>query len=359
MPQLPAIPRRPSLIEHAAKMLRDGLIQGTWEVKFPSERELGVQLQVSRPTVRAALVILEREGWFKSEPGKRREIILPPPKPRPNVSKTIALLSPLPLSELVPFAHIWTDKLREFLTKAGYDLQLHMGRHWWRSAHPQSELAALTEQKPAAAWVLFSGTERIQRWFAESPLPCVISGSAHTGIQLPSVDLDHRATCRHAAGQLVSAGHQRMVFLRQGPSNAGDSESERGFFEAFRTKPGTNALVAEHDGTPAGILKKVDSLLKAPARPTGFLVTHAMPALLVASELIRRGINIPKDASIVCRDTDLFLEYFSPAIARYQVDPQLHARRLGRLVLQYASGGAPKTRTVRLMPKFHPAESIA
>jgi len=262
------------------------------------------------------------------------------------------------LTDLVSFAQVWTDSLREFLSKAGYELQIYLGRRWWHSLSPERELAALTEQNPAAVWVLFSGTERIQRWFEESSIPCVTSGSAHAGIQLPSVDLNHRATCRHAAGQFLSAGHQRVALMRQGPRNAGDFESEQGFLEAFCAKAGTHAWVVEHDGTPSGIQRKLDSALRGSPRPSGFFVTHAMPALLVASELIRRGINLPGDASIICRDTDLFLEYFSPSIARYRVDPLVHAMRLGRLVLQRASGSSSKNRLVRLVPQFHPGESM-
>ncbi len=354
-----ANPHRPSLIEHAAEMIRAALRLSTWTGHLPGERALSMQFNVSRPTLRSALLILEREGWFKTEPGSRRVLLKQRSKTRPNKSKTIAFLSPLPLAELVPYAQIWTDRLREYLSKAGYELQIHIGRRWWRSLSPQQELSALTEQSPAAVWVLFSGTEAIQRWFAQSSVACVTSGTVHSGIQLPSVDLNHRATCRHAAGQFLSAGHQRVVFLRQGPSNAGDFESELGFLEAFRARPGIHSWVVEHDGTPSGIRKKLDALLRAPQRPTGFLITHAMPALLVASELIRRGLHIPKDASVICRDTDLFLDFFSPEIARYRVDPLIHAQRLGRLVLQYASGNYPKNRLVRLMPQFDRTQSIA
>jgi DNA-binding LacI/PurR family transcriptional regulator len=358
MPDFPAIPHRPSLIEHAAKTLRDALMLGTWGGHLPGERTLSEQLNVSRPTLRAALLLLGSEGWFKVEQGRRRAIVTPPFKAGLRTPKTIALLSPLSLADLVPFAQVWTDCLREFLSKAGYELQIHRGSRWWHSASPQRELGALTEQKPAAVWVVFSGTERIQRWFVENSISCVTSGSAHVGVRLPSVDLNHRATCRHAAGQFLSAGHERVVFMRQGPSNAGDFESERGFFEGFRSKSGAHPWVAEHDGTPAGIQRKLDSVLRTTPRTTGFLVTHAMQALMVASELLRRGIQLPRDASIICRDTDLFLEYFSPRIARYRVDPQLHAQRLGRLVLQCASGGAPKTGAIRLVPQFYPGESI-
>lgn len=356
--QVPQVRHRPSLIEHATMLLREALAAGAWKGPLPSERALSVQLQVSRPTLRAALLILEQEGWFHSQPGSRRTLAPPPVLPQPRATRTIALLSPVPLAELVPFAQVWTDRIREYVAKEGFDLQTHIGRRWWHSPCPQKELEALTKQSPAAVWVLFSGTERIQRWFMESTLPCVTSGMTHVGIGLPSVDLDHRATCRHAAGQLLACGHQRIVFMRRGPGNAGDLESERGFFETFKERLGMDARVVEHDGTPAGIRRKLDTLLRATPRPTGFLITHAMPALLVASELMRRGIQLPRQASLICRDTDFCFEYFSPGIARYKVDPELHARRLGRLVLECARGGSPKTRLVRLMPQFLPSESV-
>ena len=356
--QVPEVRHRPSLIEHAATLLRNALAAGAWKEQLPGERALSGQMQVSRPTLRAALLILEQEGWFRSQPGSRRTLATPPALPQPRAKRTIALLSPVPLAELVPFAQVWTDRIREFVAKESFDLQTHIGRRWWHSPSPQKELRALTEQSPAAVWVLFSGTERIQRWFMESALPCVTSGMTHSGIGLPSVDLDHKATCRHAAGQLLSCGHERIVFMRRGPGNAGDLESERGFFEAVRGRDGVHARIVEHDGTPAGIRRKLDAVLRASPKPTGFLVTHAMPALLVASELMRRGIHLPRKASLICRDTDFCFDYFSPGIARYKVDPELHARRLGRLVLECARGGSPKNRLVRLMPQFLAAESV-
>jgi LacI family transcriptional regulator len=257
----------------------------------------------------------------------------------------------------VPFAHVWADRLREFLADEGYTLQIHSGRRWY-SPHPERDLAALTHGMPAAVWVLFVATEAMQRWFAQSSLVCVTSGSSHPGIRLPSVDLDHRATCRHAAGQLLLRGHERVAFLRQGPVSAGDLASERGFLEAFEGKIGALPVLAEHDGTVGGIHRQLDLLLRREQPPTGFLTTRAMPTLAVASGLIRRGFRLGQDVALIGRDSDQFLEYFSPSIARYGVDPRQHAQRLARLVLQHARGGSPRTREVRLMPDFLPGESL-
>jgi len=312
---------------------------------------------VSRPTLRAALALLEKEGCLESRHGLRRTIIKKTPSQVREHPKVIALLTPLPLQELVPFTQAWTDSLRAFLAKEGYELQIHSGRRWY-GTNPERELAKLTHEMPAAGWVLFVTTEAMQRWFWASGLVCVTSGSPHAGIPLPSVDLNHRATCRHAAGQFLARGHERVVFLRQGPTNAGDKESELGFLEAFQKKPEATALVAEHDGTPEGIRKQVDLLCRRKARPTGFLVARAMPALAVASELTRKGLRIPEDVSVICRDRDHFMDYFSPAIARYGVDPQTHAQRLARLILQYARDGSQKTKQVRLTTQFFAGESV-
>ena len=357
-PSLPAL-HRPSLIEHVASVLRERLGAGAFGTQLPGERELSQSLQVSRPTLRYALEILAKEGWFKAEPGRRRSILIPPAARGRNAARVIALLSPLPLPELVPFAEVWIECLRGFLGKHGYELRTHVAGRWWRAENPERDLEILTGKQPATVWVLFSGSVSVQRWFEASTQICVTSGSEHTGVQLPSVDLNHRATCRHAAGRFLALGHQRVALIRQKMGSAGDLESQEGFLEAFQTHPDATPMVAEHDGTPDGIRLRLDSLLRGTRRPTGFLVTHAKPAIFVASELIRRDLRIPRDVSLVCRDSDSFLEYFVPGIARYAVNSKFHAQRLGRLVLQYASGGAPRIQRVRLTPQFQPGESLA
>jgi len=350
---------RPTLAEQAAEALREALREGAWIGKLPGERELSRQLDVSRPTLRAALDLLRREGWLKTSPGRQRVIARRAGGKASPRSQIVGLLTPLPLQEVPPFALCWMDKLRELLARAGLQLEIHSGRRWY-SRRPEKDLAALTQEAPAAAWLLFVANERMQRWFAESQLPGVVSGSSHPGVDLPSVDFDYRAVCRHAAGQFLQRGHRRIVLLMQASDTAGDRESEAGFREAFQTRAGAAATpaVVLHDGTPECIRQRLHALFARGPAPTAFLVARSMPALMTASELLRRGLRLPRDAAVIARDSDHFLEYFSPRLARYRADPEVHARRLARLVIKLARGGVCRQGSVRIMPDFFPGESL-
>lgn len=358
MSALPLIPQRLSLVSQTLDVLRDALRQGVWRERMPGERELSRQLNVSRPTLRSALAQLQREGLLQPSPGRQRVISR---RPSAKVSKralTIALLTPMPLREVPPFALCWMDKLRELLADSACRLEIHAGKRWY-TRRPEKELTELTRQMPATAWVLFMASERMQQWFAAQKLPCMLAGSAHAGVDLPSVDFDYRAVCRHAAGQFLARGHRRAALLLQAPFAAGDFESEAGFREAFAQSANqAEPIIATHDGTPANIRRRLDELLRLKPAPTAFLVGRAMPALTVASELMRRGLRLPQDAVVISRDSDHFLEHFSPALARYVSDPEAHARRLARAALQLAQGSPGKTRAIRLMPEFLRGESL-
>ncbi len=314
---------------------------------------------ISRPTLRAALDQLRREGWLKSSPGRQRIIARRSGSKASPRSQIVGLLTPLPVQEVSPFALCWMDNLRELLAAAGLQLELHSGRRWY-SRRPEKDLAALTHQMPAAAWVLFVTNERMQRWFAASELPGVLSASGHAGIALPSVDFDYRAVCRHAAGQFLARGHRRIVLLLQTSGTAGDEESEAGFREAFETQAGARAtpIVEWHEGSAESIRQRLDGLLGQRPAPTAFLAGRSMPALMVASDLMRRGLRLGRDAAVIARDSDHFLEYLSPKLARYRADPDVHARRLARLVVQLARGAGQGARPVRIMPEFLKGESL-
>jgi len=350
---------RPSLVEQAAETLRKALAEGVWVGRMPGERELSRQLNISRPTLRAALELLRAEGRLKVSPGRQRVIVNRAGDGAPLRLQTVGVLTPLPLQEVPPFALCWMDRLRELLAQAGMQLEIHSGRRWY-SRRPEKDLAALTQQAPAGAWLLFMTNERMQRWFVESKLPVVLSGSGHPGIDLPSVDFDYRAVCRHAAGQFLQRGHRRIVLLMQDSDTAGDRESEAGFLEAFQTRAGATAtpIVAHHDGTPESIRQRLRGLLGTGAVPTAFLVARSMPALMTASELLRRGLRVPGDAAVIARDSDHFHEFFSPQLARYRADPEVHARRLARIVIQLVGEAVNRSKRIRIMPQFFPGESL-
>lgn len=339
--------------------LRRALREGVWVERMPGERELSRQLNVSRPTLRAALEVLRMEGWVKVAQGRQRVIVGRASDGTTERLRTVGVLTPLPLQEVPPFALCWMDRLRELLAQAGLQLEIHSGRRWY-SRRPEKDLAALTQQSPAGAWLLFMTNERMQRWFMKSRLPAVLSGSTHPGIELSSVDFDYRAVCRHAAGQFLQRGHRRIVLLMQDSETAGDLESAAGFMEAFQTKTGRAAtpMIVHHAGSPESIRQHLQRLFSGGDVPTAFLVARSMPALMTASELMRRGLRVPRDAAVIARDSDHFHEYFSPQLARYQADPEVHARRLSRIVCKMVAGDLSPSSRVRIMPQFFPGESL-
>ena len=353
------IPQRVSLMAQTTAVLRDQLLAGTWPAVLPGEHALCARLHVSRVTLRAALAQLQREGLIKASQGRRREVAVCK-KPRRSVASTVvALLSPVPLEAMQRFALYWIDDLREHLAEAGYHLEIHESRTCFVS-RPASALEALAHRVRPAGWVLYQSTARMQQWFSDRAQPCVISGSRHPGVQLPSVDLDYRAVCRHAAGLMLAKGHRQIAFLNHDSGLAGDRESETGFLEASHAaaKP-IEAAVHRHDGSLGGICRQLDALLGQAPPPTAMLVSKPQHLLTVLGHLNRRGLRVPEGISLVSRDDESFLQHVLPTIARYSARPAAMARKVSRLVLEMVRGGAVQPRDHRLMPEFIAGESLA
>ena len=69
------IPQRSSLVAQVAEILSRGIQEGEWSEHLPPEREICRRLHVSRPTVRGALLTLQREGLIRTIRGQRRRIV--------------------------------------------------------------------------------------------------------------------------------------------------------------------------------------------------------------------------------------------------------------------------------------------
>lgn len=354
-----SIPQRSSLVTETIRALREAISTGRWQDELPGERRLCEEWHISRPTLRAALNALAAEGVVAISQGKPTRVCSPAEANQLSASTaqslTVGLLSPEPLHAMPPFALLWVDELRSQLASEGHLLQVHVGRAWSGGKNPARALQTLTTTVPATAWVLYRSTEAMQQWFEQKQIPCVVVGSVFPGLNLPSVDRDYRAVCRHAVGMMAARGHQRVCMLIQEPHYAGDLASEAGFEEGLRSAAsrGVSGYIQRHDGSREGLLKTLERLLNSRQRPQALLVARSSCILTVCTVLLQRGLRIPQDMALVCRDEDSFLDETSPQIARYSVSASLFAKRIFRLVRQPGTKGDSK-----VMPEFIKRESL-
>lgn len=351
-------PKRFSLVAQTVAILKEHIATSSAGDRLPSERELCTQLGLSRMTLRAALARLTDEGLIKGRKGQRHLIAAAGAGSHATPSQNVVILSPAPLQAVDPRVLFWIDELREALNKENFKLDFIHQRNCY-SDRPDHALTELTSRLHPAAWLLYLSTHVMQMWFSAHGLPAVIPGSRYHDVRLPSVDVDYRATCRHAVGCFLAKGHRCLVLLNPRSIAGGDQESEHGFLEAGKAAGnGVEAIVAQHDGTVAGICTRLDRLLERTLRPTAFLVSRPAHALTALGHLVRRGVHFPKEAVLIARDHDSFLDYVVPSVARYQADPLLFAHKLSRIVFEMASGGDARARDCRIIPRLIPGETL-
>src|ERR1051326_7474089 len=140
------IPQRASLVTQVAEIVRREINRGEWGEYLPGELELCDRLKVSRPTLRAALDLLKREGLIEVSQGRRRRIV---GKSRPRVltseSKTVGVIASIPYHTLSSFSLVLLNELQTRLHDAGYKLEVHANARFGQ-AKPARALEALAEQ---------------------------------------------------------------------------------------------------------------------------------------------------------------------------------------------------------------------
>ena len=269
------------------------------------------------------------------------------------------LLTPVPLY-VMPHLHVFcANELREALEKVGFHFEIHAERGLYGHGSGAG-LERLMQQLRPAGCILVSSTEKMQLWFSRRRLPCVIWGSKHPGVELPSVDKAYRAVCRHAVGLFLARGHRRLVLLNPASGAAGDLESEEGFREGVAQHPqqDVEANIVRHDGTVSDICTIVTGLFKRRNPPTALLVSRAVNVLTVMGCLTRCGVRCPEDVALISRDHEPFLERMVPSVAYYVISPQAMAHRISAAVVERVQAGLVSAIDYQIMPEFTPGETF-
>ena len=352
-------PQRPSMVSHAIAIIRKGLTDSRWADELPSERQLCVQIGVSRATLRKALEQLRTEGILETNHGKATrptKRALRKVKREISASRKVLLLSPESIYYLPARLLLTIDSLRTHLSAAGHKLEV-------RVFHPKAEdadtaVASLASSETNTIFLLYQQDLETHRSFHSRSLPAIVYGNQNPSFPLPAVDTDWKASVQHAANHLLRSGYtsDRIALVVTTLTLPGDRNMIAGLQEAL----GKEAKAFELTQNPESIPRALDRLLAAFPLPGALIFArsrHTVAALSYFS-LIRQ-LNIPRDIAVLCLNDDPIFNYFQPAITRYQPDSAKATDSLCALVLRAASGGEISKKMIRLFPEFIPGQTVA
>ncbi|MEO6873973.1 MAG: GntR family transcriptional regulator, partial [Opitutaceae bacterium] len=242
------IPRRISLTSQIAAAIRKGIEEGVWEEYLPGERRLCETFQASRPTVRAALRALAKDGWFEIRQGRRNRLRSKPTRRRSPPHRSVGIIVHEPFSHLGSTLAQGLSEMRVHLAEQGFTTEVYVcPAHGTRAQ--QRGLEAFVRQNRVSCCALVSTSRTVQRWFSGHSIPALVLGSCHPSVRLPSLDVDYRAVCRHAAGVFLGKGHRRIALVVPDFGTAGDLASEQSFREAIEPQDDARVFVVRHNGT--------------------------------------------------------------------------------------------------------------
>lgn len=353
------IPHRKTLVLQTTDILRTAISDGTWDGHLPGERELCKRLHVSRPTLRAALAIIEREKIIESAHGKSRRIISGKRPRRQRKSGTVVLVTPVPLYSMSRNRIYLFDHLHRVLSDNNFNFTF-VTNPAFASSQPKVALAKLRREHPADVYLLALTSRHVQEWFVNADVPSIIIGSSFPGVTIPTIECDYPATGRHAAGILLGRGHRRIIVAAPDTKLAGDIETVDSFEQTIAQSghSGTVCHRLMYANDPEAIIGEWDQLRQLENPPTAAFTIYSQVAASLLTHLLGSGVRIPDEFSILCRDSAPLIEWTAPPIAHYKLPLEYFATKLSALVLQISNSGTTPDLHTTIMPNLYTAGSI-
>jgi GntR family transcriptional regulator of arabinose operon len=216
--------------------IRRKIIEGTLApgMKLSTEQEIANQYGVSRPTVRLALLELEREGFLERYRGKGT-FITQSKKSASTKHGNVAIGIIVPRLADIFIGKIITG-VQEVLEKNGYTISVHLTND--SIAKEQEIVESLIERKvegliihPTAAPIYNPAIFKL----IEKQIPFVMTGRCYKFAACNSVEMDNFKGAYEAVRYLYEKGHRKIGLVSK-PYLTKSSIEHRveGFFQAFK-----------------------------------------------------------------------------------------------------------------------------
>jgi DNA-binding LacI/PurR family transcriptional regulator len=333
---------RLSVAEQTAENLREGFREGLWSGTLPGVVLLAAELDVSPPTLRAALQILEEEGLLVSH-GKGRSRTIADVAGTRHVLRVGILIHDVPVIGQAPDGLI--RQIKHELEAEGR-VVFFTKKSQVQLQHNLRRIRAMVDKTPADAWIVGAGSLEILEWFSRQAVPCMALYGRTGELPLARTGPDKAPAFQAATRRLIELGHRRIALItlrtRRQPT---PGRVERAFLDELAAHgiPTGDFNLPDWKETPEGFNTLLENLFRA--TPPTALIIEEIPRLLGAMAfLLRKGIKVPEQVSVVSTDDDS-LSWCHGGFAHMTWDNSLIVRRVVRWVAAVGRGRADRKTT--------------
>lgn len=164
-------------------------------------------------------------------------------------------------------------------------------------------------------------------------LPVVLVNCGLAGKDFDRVAIDNYGGAAQVVRHLWELGHRRIAFLSGPPFNFDAAERRRGYLDTLRLL-GSDIppLILEGAFTEESGYQAAEALLRGPEPPTALFAANDAMAIGCLAALHERGLEVPRDLSLVGFDDIPAARYVRPALTTVQVP----IARLGEMAMALA-----------------------
>jgi DNA-binding LacI/PurR family transcriptional regulator len=335
-----------SRADQLADYLRRGIARGEIREPLPNIRAWSVLLGVGRGTLEQAVNLLHREGVLDVQP--RRGIRIARVRPRVSASDSPRMVRWLFYGRGYPDASVLLEILAAIVERLqAHDIQFRLERcdaaRLRRIQHKGEE--------PHQMIILGLVPPGLQRMFSAFQRSALVIGVPPPDVPLPYISIDVEVAFRHALATFARRGCKRVSLVMREHSH---SMSDARFAELCAEA--NAAMRSEMVRVPMTLVEQVAAARRFAARRTtreGVIALYPIPATVLISALLERGIAVPRDVEVVALNTTSMAVRAAPLPDFYPYPVEAFAKAVSRAVLRYFQSG-----TVPRLRKMIPLEVV-
>jgi len=337
--------RRQTAGEQTAAHLREGIRGGRWSDKLPGVLALATECDVSPATMRAAVRLLEQEGWIRGEGAGRARMVCVPEVTDKAGSRSlrVTILPGMRLADEDAAFQKVVMRLQHELEMAGHECRVAV-KSQEELGHDAGRIERFVRSHPSDAWVVVGPNGAVVKWFVAQPVPAICIGGEILDQPIAGTGLTSQEVSGEVMHHLVGLGHRRILFLwpdyrrslkRESPNNQlaqalADVGCEMTSYHMPVWKP-----------TPEGLRTVLGKAFQL-TPPTAIITAYGKWMAGVLSFLADRGLRAPKDISLFSLNEDDWFAWKEPQISCLRGGDTLMVRRIVRWVDAIPRGKADR-----------------